>query len=71
MVDAAGVPRGWLQVVYVDSRRPRFVDGVATRTFAAMVNGVRESADHSRGDPPGRFNAGVDGVAEKNRERLS
>jgi len=47
------------RMVYVDSSRPRLVDGFTKKTFTAMVEGVREAAIASRLVEPERFDAGV------------
>ena len=47
------------RMVYVDSSRPQLVDGFTKKTFAAMVEGVRESALERRIVEPELFDAGV------------
>ena len=47
------------RMVYVDSSRPRLVDGFTRKTFTAMVEGVRESAIASGIVQPEVFDAGV------------
>jgi SAM-dependent methyltransferase len=54
--DAVGVsPR----MVYVDASRPDLVDGFTTRTFNAMIEGIREPAIAAGLIEPERFDAGV------------
>jgi SAM-dependent methyltransferase len=54
--DAARVsPR----MVYVDASRPEWVDGFTCKTFAAMIEGVRESAIAAGLATPAGFDAGV------------
>jgi SAM-dependent methyltransferase len=47
------------RMVYVDSSRPELVDGFTRRTFAAMIEGVRESAIEAGMTDPESFDAGV------------
>lgn len=47
------------RMVYVDSSRPDLVDGFTRKTFAAMVEGVRESTLASALMEPATFDAGV------------
>jgi ubiquinone/menaquinone biosynthesis C-methylase UbiE len=47
------------RMVYVDSSKPRLVDGFTKKTFTAMVEGVREAAIESRIVEPERFDEGV------------
>jgi hypothetical protein len=45
--------------VYVDSSKPRLVDGFTRRTFTAMIEGVREAALKARMITPERFDEGI------------
>jgi hypothetical protein len=47
------------RVVYVDSSRPDLVDGFTTKTFTAMIEGIRESAIEAGIANPETFDAGV------------
>ena len=47
------------RVVYVDSSRPELVDGFTTKTFTAMIEGIRESAIAAGLIQPERFDEGV------------
>jgi SAM-dependent methyltransferase len=47
------------RMVYVDSSRPELVDGFTRRTFAAMIEGVREPALAAGLIEPERFDAGI------------
>jgi len=47
------------RMVYVDSSRPRLVDGFTRKTFTAMIEGVREAAIATGLATPGRFDEGV------------
>jgi SAM-dependent methyltransferase len=47
------------RMVYVDSSRPRLVDGFTRKTFTAMIEGVREAAIKARMIEPERFDAGI------------
>ena len=47
------------RMVYVDSSRPELVDGFTRKTFAAMIEGVREPAIAAGLTEPGSFDAGV------------
>jgi SAM-dependent methyltransferase len=47
------------RMVYVDSSRPRLVDGFTRKTFTAMVEGVREAAIESGIVQPGLFDQGI------------
>jgi SAM-dependent methyltransferase len=47
------------RMVYVDSSRPKLVDGFTRKTFTAMIEGVRESAIEAGLTDPGAFDAGV------------
>ena len=47
------------RMVYVDSSRPRLVDGFTRKTFAAMIEGVREAAIQARMITPEAFDAGI------------
>jgi SAM-dependent methyltransferase len=47
------------RMVYVDSSRPRLVDGFTKKTFTAMVEGVREAAIESKLVEPERFDEGI------------
>jgi SAM-dependent methyltransferase len=47
------------RMVYVDASRPELVEGFTRRTFAAMVEGVRDSAVAAGLTDPGAFDAGV------------
>lgn len=47
------------RMVYVDSSRPRLVDGFTRKTFTAMIEGVREASIAAGLAMPGRFDEGV------------
>ncbi len=47
------------RMVYVDSSRPRLVEGFTRRTFTAMVEGVREAAIREGMAAPEAFDAGI------------
>ena len=47
------------RMVYVDSSRPRLVDGFTRRTFTAMIEGVREAALRAGMISPQRFDEGI------------
>jgi SAM-dependent methyltransferase len=47
------------RMVYVDSSKPRLVDGFTRKTFTAMIEGVRESAIAAGIIDPDAFDAGV------------
>jgi ubiquinone/menaquinone biosynthesis C-methylase UbiE len=47
------------RMVYVDSSRPELVDGFTRKTFAAMIEGVREPALAAGLIEPERFDAGI------------
>jgi SAM-dependent methyltransferase len=47
------------RMVYVDSSRPKLVDGFTKKTFTAMIEGVRESAIAAGITAPEAFDAGV------------
>ncbi len=47
------------RMVYVDSSRPKLVDGFTRRTFTAMIEGIREPALAAGLIEPQRFDAGV------------
>ena len=47
------------RMVYVDSSRPRLVDGFTRKTFTAMIEGVREAALKARMISPERFDEGI------------
>ena len=47
------------RMVYADASRPRLVDGFTRRTFAAMVEGIRDAAIRAGIVSPERFDAGV------------
>jgi SAM-dependent methyltransferase len=47
------------RMVYVDSSRPDLVDGFTTKTFTAMVEGVREFAIEAGITDPEAFDAGI------------
>ena len=47
------------RMVYVDSSRPRLVDGFTRRTFTAMIEGVREDAIKARLTTPQAFDEGI------------
>jgi SAM-dependent methyltransferase len=47
------------RMVYVDSSRPRLVDGFTRKTFTAMIEGVRENAINAGLISPERFDEGV------------
>jgi SAM-dependent methyltransferase len=48
--------------VYVDSSRPDLVDAFTKRTFAAMIEGVRDLVIEKSLMPPEDFDAGVQGL---------
>jgi SAM-dependent methyltransferase len=47
------------RMVYVDSSRPRLVDGFTRKTFTAMIEGVREQAIGAGMISPQRFDEGI------------
>jgi SAM-dependent methyltransferase len=47
------------RMVYVDSSRPRLVEGFTRKTFTAMIEGVREAALKARMITPERFDEGI------------
>jgi len=47
------------RMVYVDSSRPRLVDGFTRKTFTAMIEGVGEAALKARMISPERFDEGI------------
>jgi ubiquinone/menaquinone biosynthesis C-methylase UbiE len=47
------------RMVYVDSSKPRLVDGFTRKTFTAMIEGVREAAIKAGMITPERFDAGI------------
>ena len=47
------------RMMYVDSSRPDLVEGLIKKTFAAMIEGVRESAIEASITDPETFDAGV------------
>lgn len=47
------------RMVYVDSSRPRLVDGFTRRTFTAMIEGVRDDAIRAGLTAPQAFDAGI------------
>jgi SAM-dependent methyltransferase len=47
------------RMVYVDSSRPRLVDGFTRKTFTAMIEGVREAALKARMITAERFDEGI------------
>ena len=47
------------RMVYVDSTRPDLVDGFTRKTFAAMVEGVRDQAIASGLITPAVFDSGI------------
>ena len=47
------------RMVYVDSSRPRLVDGFTRKTFTAMIEQVREQALAARLITPARFDEGI------------
>jgi ubiquinone/menaquinone biosynthesis C-methylase UbiE len=47
------------RMVYVDSSRPRLVDGFTRKTFTAMIEGVREAALAAGMIEPERFDEGI------------
>ena len=47
------------RMVYVDSSRPDLVDGFTTKTFTAMIEGIRESAIEAGITDSETFDAGV------------
>jgi len=47
------------RMVYVDSSRPRLVDGFTRRTFTAMIEGVRDDAIRAGLTTPEAFDAGI------------
>jgi SAM-dependent methyltransferase len=52
-------PRVSPRMVYVDSSRPRLVEGFTRRTFTAMIEGVREPAIQAGLIEPAAFDAGI------------
>jgi hypothetical protein len=46
-------------MVYVDSSRPGLVEGFTSKTFTAMVAGVRDSAIDAGMPEPEAFDAGI------------
>jgi hypothetical protein len=61
LVSAAGfrAVRVSPRMVYVDSSRPRLVEGFTRRTFTAMIEGVREAALKARMITAERFDEGI------------
>jgi ubiquinone/menaquinone biosynthesis C-methylase UbiE len=53
--DARVSPR----MVYVDSSRPKLVDGFTRKTFTAMIEGVRDAALAAQLIEPARFDEGI------------
>ena len=47
------------RMVYVDSSKPRLVDGFTRKTFTAMIEGVRESAIAAGIIDPQLFDTGI------------
>lgn len=47
------------RMVYVDSSRPRLVEGFTRKTFTAMIEGVREAALAAKLISPARFDEGI------------
>jgi hypothetical protein len=47
------------RMVYVDSSKPNLVDGFTRKTFAAMIEGVRESAIIAGIIDPSLFDKGI------------
>ena len=47
------------RMVYVDSSRPRLVDGFTRKTFTAMIEGVREAALKAGMISAERFDEGI------------
>ena len=47
------------RMVYVDSSRPRLVDGFTRRTFTAMIEGVRDDAIRAGLTGPEAFDTGI------------
>lgn len=47
------------RIVYVDSSRPDVAEGFTTKTFTAMIEGVRESAILAGLTDPEAFDQGV------------
>jgi hypothetical protein len=47
------------RMVYVDSSRPRLVDGFTKKTFTAMIEGVREPALRAGLSTPAAFDDGI------------
>lgn len=47
------------RMVYVDSSKPKFVDGFTRKTFTAMIEGVRESAIKAGIINPQLFDTGI------------
>lgn len=47
------------RMVYVDSSKPRFVDGFTRKTFTAMIEGVREAAVEARMMDAHDFDKGI------------
>jgi ubiquinone/menaquinone biosynthesis C-methylase UbiE len=52
-------PRVSPRMVYVDSSRPRLVEGFTRKTFTAMIEGVREPAIKAGLIEPPAFDAGI------------
>jgi SAM-dependent methyltransferase len=50
------------RMVYVDASRPDLVEGFTRRTFAAMIEGVREAAIDNGLIDPERFEEGIAGL---------
>lgn len=50
------------RMVYVDSSKPELVDGFTKKTFAAMIEGIREPALKAGLIDEGFFNKGVEGL---------
>ena len=47
------------RMVYVDSSRPKLVDGFTRKTFTAMIEGVRDAALAAQLIEPARFDEGI------------
>ena len=47
------------RMVYVDSSRPKLIDGFTRKTFTAMIEGVRDAALAAQLIEPARFDQGI------------
>lgn len=54
------------RMVYVDSSRPYLVDGFTSKTFTAMIEGVRRSAIEAGLAEPEAFDAGFRAIGARN-----